>query len=468
MGAGRPAHVRAVARAGARDARPGRRWTSRIPRLWDAELIAEGRALLRRASALWATRSGASSSRRRSRRCTATAPAPATLDAETLVTLYRGLVAIAPTAGARAALAAAEERSALNAQDRAPCEELVTERLATVHGPSRPVMMEGSGCADSTSAPLPDPRRHPCRVVTRPCEPPSSASRSPRWPSPGALRAERRPAARASAPADEGYITPGKLTIATGEPAYYPYVIDDDPSSGEGFEAAIAYAVAEELGFAAEDVEWVRTTFEAAIAPGPKTFDINIQQYSITDERKENVDFSSPYYAASQASSRSRARPPRASTTLDGRKDLLLGAHGRLHERSDDRRGRAAHDRAASSTTPTKTRRRRSKRVRSTDSCSTCRPRSTRRASYIENSFIVGELPTARHPGRMGPRAGQGLAPDGAGHRGGGRAARERHARRDHRRVARRGRGRHAAEVTPTRRVRSSSPDRRRSATVGS
>ena len=58
----------------------------------------------------------------------------------------------------------------------------------------------------------------------------------------------------ASAPADDGYITPGKLTIATGEPAYFPYVIDDDPSSGEGFEAAIAYAVAEELGFAAEDV----------------------------------------------------------------------------------------------------------------------------------------------------------------------------------------------------------------------
>jgi len=104
-----------------------------------------------------------------------------------------------------------------------------------------------------------------------------------------------------SAPADEGYITPGKLTIATGEPAYYPYVIDDDPASGEGFESAIAYAVAEELGFAPEDVEWVRTTFEAAIAPGPKDFDVNIQQYSITPERAENVDFSSPYYAASQA-----------------------------------------------------------------------------------------------------------------------------------------------------------------------
>ncbi|HEX7195769.1 MAG TPA: amino acid ABC transporter substrate-binding protein, partial [Candidatus Limnocylindria bacterium] len=67
------------------------------------------------------------------------------------------------------------------------------------------------------------------------------------------------------APEDEGYITPGKLTIATGDIAYEPYVIDDDPASGEGFEAAIAYAIADQLGFAAEDVEWVRTSFEAAI-----------------------------------------------------------------------------------------------------------------------------------------------------------------------------------------------------------
>ena len=101
--------------------------------------------------------------------------------------------------------------------------------------------------------------------------------------------------------ADDGYVTAGKLTFATGEPAYFPYVIDNAPESGEGFEAAVAYAVAEELGFAAEDVEWVRTGFDEAIAPGPKNFDVNIQQYSITDERKQNVDFSSPYYSATQA-----------------------------------------------------------------------------------------------------------------------------------------------------------------------
>jgi len=93
----------------------------------------------------------------------------------------------------------------------------------------------------------------------------------------------------------------GFLTIGTGEPAYYPWVIDDAPESGKGFEAAVAYAVAEELGYTTDQVKWIRTTFDGAIAPGPKEFDFNLQQYSITDERKEVVDFSSPYYKANQA-----------------------------------------------------------------------------------------------------------------------------------------------------------------------
>ena len=91
-------------------------------------------------------------------------------------------------------------------------------------------------------------------------------------------------------------ITPGKLTIATGEPAYEPWVLDNDPTTGEGFEAAVAYAVADKLGYAEEDVVWVRTTFEEAIQPGPKNFDFNVQQYSITEDRTKVVDFSTPYY----------------------------------------------------------------------------------------------------------------------------------------------------------------------------
>lgn len=122
------------------------------------------------------------------------------------------------------------------------------------------------------------------------------------------------------------YVTEGKLTIGTGEPAYYPWVIDDAPESGEGFEAAIAYAVAEELGFAAEDVVWVRTTFDEAIAPGPKNFDFNLQQFSITDERKEAVDFSSPYYETTQVVITTEASAAAGATSLADLKDLLVGA----------------------------------------------------------------------------------------------------------------------------------------------
>ena len=89
---------------------------------------------------------------------------------------------------------------------------------------------------------------------------------------------------------------PGALTVATGEPAFPPYVIDDAPESGEGFESAVVYALAEELGFADDQVTWVRTTFDEAIAPGEKAYDFNIQQYGITAERDEVVDFSLPYY----------------------------------------------------------------------------------------------------------------------------------------------------------------------------
>ncbi|MFM8507671.1 MAG: amino acid ABC transporter substrate-binding protein, partial [Actinomycetota bacterium] len=63
-------------------------------------------------------------------------------------------------------------------------------------------------------------------------------------------------------------IADGKLTIATGNPAYYPWVADDAPESKQGFEAAVAYAVAGELGYADADVVWVRTGFDEAIQPG--------------------------------------------------------------------------------------------------------------------------------------------------------------------------------------------------------
>lgn len=95
--------------------------------------------------------------------------------------------------------------------------------------------------------------------------------------------------------------TPGKLVIATGQPAYEPWVKNDAPESGEGFEAAVAYAAAEKLGYDAADIQWARTTFDGAIAPGAKDFDWNLQQFSITEDREKAVDFSSSYYDVNQA-----------------------------------------------------------------------------------------------------------------------------------------------------------------------
>jgi len=121
-------------------------------------------------------------------------------------------------------------------------------------------------------------------------------------------------------------LTEGKLTIATGNPAYYPWVLNDAPESGEGFEAAVAYAVAEEMGFAAGDVVWVRTSFDEAIQPGPKNFDMNMQQYSITAERDAFVDFSAPYYAAPMAVL--VAPGVEAEPTLEALRELKWGAVG--------------------------------------------------------------------------------------------------------------------------------------------
>lgn len=121
-------------------------------------------------------------------------------------------------------------------------------------------------------------------------------------------------------------ITAGKLTIGTGLPAYEPWVVGDAPESGEGFEAAVAYAVAEQLGFAPEDVVWVRTTFDEAIQPGVKNFDFNLQQYSITDERKASVDFSSTYYETTQTVITVKGSKADGATSIADLKDLVIGA----------------------------------------------------------------------------------------------------------------------------------------------
>jgi len=93
----------------------------------------------------------------------------------------------------------------------------------------------------------------------------------------------------------------GKLTAATGNPAFTPWVMNDDPASGEGFEAALVYKLAEKMGFSDDDVTWVRTTFDEAYAPGDHDWDINLQQVSINEDREKAVDFSPAYFRPTQA-----------------------------------------------------------------------------------------------------------------------------------------------------------------------
>jgi polar amino acid transport system substrate-binding protein len=120
--------------------------------------------------------------------------------------------------------------------------------------------------------------------------------------------------------------TPGTLVIATGQPAYEPWVVDDAPESGEGFEAAVAYAAAEKLGYDAADVQWTRTTFDVAIAPGAKDFDWNLQQFSITEDREKAVDFSSSYYDVNQAIVSYAGSPIADAKTLADLESAKLGA----------------------------------------------------------------------------------------------------------------------------------------------
>jgi polar amino acid transport system substrate-binding protein len=127
-------------------------------------------------------------------------------------------------------------------------------------------------------------------------------------------------------------VTPGQLTVATGEPAFPPWVgtVDgegfDDPTSKLGFEAALVYDIAEQLGFSDDQVIWTRVGFNEAIAPGPKDWDFDIQQYSITADREEVVDFSEPYYTTHQALVVFPDSPYANATSVDDLKDAILGA----------------------------------------------------------------------------------------------------------------------------------------------
>jgi polar amino acid transport system substrate-binding protein len=128
------------------------------------------------------------------------------------------------------------------------------------------------------------------------------------------------------APSSLQTLAAGKFTVATGAPAFSPWVIDDKPESGKGFESAVTYAVAKKLGYTDADVVWMRTGFDEAIAPGPKKFDVNIQQFTISADRKKAVDFSSGYYDLTQAVVTYKGSPIEKATSLAALKDAKLGA----------------------------------------------------------------------------------------------------------------------------------------------
>jgi polar amino acid transport system substrate-binding protein len=95
--------------------------------------------------------------------------------------------------------------------------------------------------------------------------------------------------------------TKGVLTVATDQPAYTPWFDSNQPSNGKGYESAVAYAVAEQLGFAKSQVKWAYEPFDSSYAPGPKKFDFDINEISVTQQRAQVVSFSDSYYDVNQS-----------------------------------------------------------------------------------------------------------------------------------------------------------------------
>ena len=131
-------------------------------------------------------------------------------------------------------------------------------------------------------------------------------------------------------------VQPGKLTVGTDNPAFPPWFEGgtkegsnwelNDPSTGEGYESAVTYAVAEELGFARDEVQWTVVPFDQSFKPGPKNFDFDINQISFSEERAKSVDFSESYYDVAQALVTLKDNPAAKATSLEDLKSAKLGA----------------------------------------------------------------------------------------------------------------------------------------------
>ncbi|GAB94830.1 polar amino acid transport system substrate-binding protein [Kineosphaera limosa] len=143
---------------------------------------------------------------------------------------------------------------------------------------------------------------------------------------PGAPATGAATTSASCAKADLQLTTPGTLTLGTDKPAYPPWFVDDDPSNGKGYESAVGYAIAQQLGFTKEEVTWVDVPFNTAIAPGPKSFDLDLNQISISDERRQAVDFSSGYYDVTQTVITYKGSPIEGKTAVADLASAKLGA----------------------------------------------------------------------------------------------------------------------------------------------
>jgi polar amino acid transport system substrate-binding protein len=149
---------------------------------------------------------------------------------------------------------------------------------------------------------------------------------------------DREPAATANSCAKDqlNLVTPDTLTIGTGNPAYPPWYEGgtpkgstfkvDDPANGQGYESAVAYALAKQLGFSKDEVKWIPVAFNLTFKPGPKNFDFAMQQISYNKQRAQAVAFSDSYYDVNQALVALKDKPIAEATSIADLEDAKLGA----------------------------------------------------------------------------------------------------------------------------------------------
>ncbi len=130
----------------------------------------------------------------------------------------------------------------------------------------------------------------------------ASSTTSSASPGAGAGSSSSASAASCSNSAIQGQLyAKGQLTVATDKPVYPPWFVNNKPSNGQGYESAVAYAVASQLGFAKSQVTWAYEPFNSSYAPGPKKFDFDINEISYSAQRAQAVTFSDSYYDVQQA-----------------------------------------------------------------------------------------------------------------------------------------------------------------------